>query len=247
MTTLLKVLLRQRHLQGHGTFRREYDKIAAKIDRELIGSAPSKAQFYRWLSGELSGLPYAHHCRVLEGMFPDWTATQLFEAYNDGIDYVPQPTVRTHATAAAPSTTASARDVVGHEPDLSGPWWASWQTSKDGAEVITTQEVHLKQQGDLIDVQTTTRGIAIEDGGYHWRGEMRLRDNEILMGWYAASDGSVRSKGTIYFVLHPHGMTMKGRWVGMSYDGKIMTGWGAMGRNDEEVRDLIEQLKENNE
>ena len=23
------------------------------------------------------------------------------------------------------------------------------------------------------------------------------------MGWYAANDGSIRSKGTMYFVLHP--------------------------------------------
>jgi hypothetical protein len=33
----------------------------------------------------------------------------------------------------------------------------------------------------------------------------RLWDNEVLMGWYAANDGSIRSKGTMYFVLHPHG------------------------------------------
>jgi hypothetical protein len=45
-----------------------------------------------------------------------------------------------------------------------------------------------------------------EDGGYLWRGELRLWDNEILMGWYAANDGSVRSKGTMYFVMHPHGI-----------------------------------------
>ena len=36
---------------------------------------------------------------------------------------------------------------------------------------------------------------------------MRLWDNEVLLGWYAANDGSIRSKGTMYFVLHPHGLT----------------------------------------
>jgi len=34
----------------------------------------------------------------------------------------------------------------------------------------------------------------------------RLWDNEVLMGWYAANDGSIRSRGTMYFVLHPHGL-----------------------------------------
>jgi transcriptional regulator with XRE-family HTH domain len=132
---------------------------------------------------------------------------------------------------------------AGHRVDLSGDWWASWQTFKDGEEVITAQEVRLVQRGDLIEVRTTTRGITVEEGGYHWQGELRLWDNEILMGWYAANDGSVRSKGTMYFVLHPHGIYMNGRWVGLSYDGTIVTGFGGMGKSEEEARNLIKQLK----
>ena len=134
--------------------------------------------------------------------------------------------------------------VPSQRVSLSGDWWASWQTFKDGAEVITAQEVRLSQQGELINIRTTTRGISVEEGGYHWQGELRLWDNEILMGWYAANDGSVRSKGTMYFVLHPHGISMTGRWVGLSYDGKIVTGWGAMGKTEDEARSLIEHLKE---
>ncbi|MFB9889065.1 helix-turn-helix domain-containing protein [Planobispora takensis] len=130
-----------------------------------------------------------------------------------------------------------------HRLDLSGQWWASWQTSMQGQEVITAQEVLFRQQGELIHVETITRGIDVEEGGYMWRGELRLWDNEILMGWYAAADGAVRSKGTMYFVLHPHGVSMKGRWVGLSYDGEIMTGWGAIGKNEEDARALIEELK----
>src|SRR6266487_6391940 len=75
----LKLLLRQQHLQTYRTFRREYDKTARSLDAELEGSAPSRAQLYRWLSGDLKGLPYPHHCRVLEKMFPGWSAAQLFE------------------------------------------------------------------------------------------------------------------------------------------------------------------------
>ena len=49
-------------------------------------------------------------------------------------------------------------------------------------------------------------------------------DNEILMGWYAANDGSIWSKGTMYFVLHPHGMNMAGA-LGRTggYAGRIMS------------------------
>jgi hypothetical protein len=106
---LLKVLLRQRHLQGHAAFRKEYDKVAASIDKDLVGSCPGKAQFYRWLSGDLVGLPYGHHCRVLEKMFPDWTAEQLFQPYNSAIDFVPEPspTPRPPTTASSPPSASN--------------------------------------------------------------------------------------------------------------------------------------------
>jgi hypothetical protein len=81
-----------------------------------------------------------------------------------------------------------------------------------------------------------------QEGGYHWNGELRLWDNEVLLGWYAANDGSIRSKGTMYFVLHPHGLNMSGRWVGLGYDGRIMTGWAAMGQTQEEAEDTMQKL-----
>jgi hypothetical protein len=76
---LLKVLLRERHWQNYGTFCAEYDKAARRIETELAGTYPSRAQLHRWLTGLLRGLPYPDHCRVLEEMFPGWTAAQLFQ------------------------------------------------------------------------------------------------------------------------------------------------------------------------
>ena len=109
-------------------------------------------------------------------------------------------------------------------------------------EKIATQQVECKQSSDLIQVATTTHGLSIEEGGYHWSGELRLWDNEILMGWYAAGEGPVRSKGTIYFALHPHGLQMAGRWVGLGYDDRIMTGWGSMAKTRESAEAVIDRL-----
>jgi hypothetical protein len=78
MATVLKALLRQRHLQTISAFNREYDRIARTVDPDLVGEGPKKAQFYRWLSGDVSNLPYPHHCRILEAMFPGKTAVELF-------------------------------------------------------------------------------------------------------------------------------------------------------------------------
>lgn len=158
-----------------------------------------------------------------------------------------QQPVLSVAVAIADALKISVGELAGvpsHRIDLSGDWWSSWQTYKDGQQIITLQETRFRQQGELIDVQTVTRGISVEDGGYHWRGELRLWDNEILMGWYAATDGSVRSKGTMYFVLHPHGQKMYGRWVGISYDGKVITGWGGMARESDTATEVIRELEE---
>jgi hypothetical protein len=100
-SVVLKVLLQHRHLQTHRAFCREYDRVAGKVDPTLQGGWPSKAQFYRWLSGELVGLPYPDHCRVLESMFPGWTVNQLFQAHDGGIDFIPEPA---KARTAAPTT-----------------------------------------------------------------------------------------------------------------------------------------------
>ncbi|MDQ7904827.1 helix-turn-helix transcriptional regulator [Phytohabitans sp. ZYX-F-186] len=161
-----------------------------------------------------------------------------------------QQPVLSVAVAIADALKISVGELAGipsHQVDLTGEWWASWQTFKDRKEVITLQEVQFRQQGELISVETITRGITVEEGGYHWRGELRLWDNEILMGWYAALDGGTRSKGTMYFVLHPHGQKMSGRWVGLSYDGKIITGWAAMAHSGDEATELIAGLKERGE
>ncbi|WP_228825270.1 hypothetical protein [Nocardia farcinica] len=75
----LKRLLRERHWQKYSTFCREYDRTAVSVDPDLVGGAPSRGQLHRWLAGDLKGLPYPDHCRVLEAMFPGWTAASLFE------------------------------------------------------------------------------------------------------------------------------------------------------------------------
>jgi hypothetical protein len=88
-SVVLKALLQQRHLQTHSAFCREYDRVAATVDLTLRGGGPSRAQFYRWLSGDLIGLPYADHCRILEGMFPDWKVDQLFQVHDGGSSSYP--------------------------------------------------------------------------------------------------------------------------------------------------------------
>ncbi|GAA5000772.1 helix-turn-helix domain-containing protein [Actinopolymorpha pittospori] len=151
------------------------------------------------------------------------------------------------AVAIAKALDISLAELAGmptHRINLTGDWWASWQTSKDHQQVITAQEIRIDQQVELIHAVTTTRGTSAEDG-HMWSGELRLWDNEILTGWYTAADGSVRSKGTVYIVLHAHGDSALGRWVGLSDDRQIMTGRVGLAKSEDDARGIIDQPKAN--
>lgn len=130
---------------------------------------------------------------------------------------------------------------VSHELDLSGDWWAAWQTWKDGAPRIDTHPLLVVQRGELLQLDAD-RAIPVEEGSYRWRGELRLWDSEALMGWYHSTDAAVRSKGTLYLALHTHGTYAWGRWVGMSYDGPVVSGWGSIARTQEQAHQAVDDL-----
>lgn len=272
----LKVLIRQRHM-SYDAFCREWNRTAKNVDEALKSGYPGRAQYYRWLSGQVVGKPYPDACRMLEAMFPGWTVDELFSPYTGKIPVPDDPMGTPDSLAraedqekdmerrkllqglgaigvsAAPfgndALTASANASITASPkvDLSGEWWASWQTFRNGVEKIATQQVECKQIGELVQVATITRGLTSDEGGYHWNGLLRLWDSEILIGWYSANEGSVRSKGTLYFTLHPHGLQMGGRWVGLGYDDNIMTGWGSMAKTRENAEIVIAQLNRSHE
>jgi len=121
--------------------------------------------------------------------------------------------------------------------------WACWQSWKDSVEVLNPHEVRLTQRGDNVEIVAVTWATPLEGGGgYMWRGEMRLWDNEILMGWYTTYEGAVRPRGRFYFALHQHGINATSQWVGLSYDGPIISGWSAMARTKEEVVAIMDKL-----
>lgn len=159
-----------------------------------------------------------------------------------------QQPVLSVAVALAAALRLELGELAGATPPrvrLSGTWWSAWQTYQDGAEVVTSQDVRLDQHGEQVLIAASSRGSGtLDEGGYRWRGELRLWDNEILMGWYAAEDGAVRSKGTLYLVIHPHGRHLVGRWVGLSHDGKLVSGFAALAPAEGPARDLVGRLKD---
>ena len=151
----LKDALRSRHWQVYRTFCREYDKAAKVIDSDLVGTWPSRAQLHRWLKGDLKGLPYPDHCRVLERMLTDWTVEELFEPCG--------PTCPQEADVSADAVvggiTRSIADGLAN-PDTSGEWGrgqtatlAPRRTSTDRSDVPLSELIARK----LLDLGQVER------------------------------------------------------------------------------------------
>jgi transcriptional regulator with XRE-family HTH domain len=155
-----------------------------------------------------------------------------------------QQPVLSAAVAVADALGISLAQLAGqvtYDLDLSGAWWCAWQTWKDGAPRIDTHRLEVHQRGDLLQLDAE-RALPVAEGSYEWRGELRLWDNEALIGWYRSTDAAVRSKGALYLTLHAHGTYAWGRWVGMSYDGAVITGWGSMARTEDEAHQVVQSL-----
>jgi transcriptional regulator with XRE-family HTH domain len=156
-----------------------------------------------------------------------------------------QPTLGV-AREIARALGISVDELAGNEVrrlDLSGDWCAVWQSWKDGEESIRPQQVRMRHRGDVVEIVALARGAAPEAGGYLWRGELRVFDNEALIGWYAADEGAVRSKGSLYYALHAHGHTATGRWVGLSFDGPAVTGLATLAPTEDEALALMTELQ----
>jgi len=113
--TLLGILLERKGLQRYGSFRAAYDKAARAVDRNLGGTAPSRAQFHRWITGDLRGLPYPDHCRVLEHLLTGYAADQLFQHCPDDTLPAPgrqAPAARTQPAPSQPQGTHQCADMA---------------------------------------------------------------------------------------------------------------------------------------
>src|SRR6185437_9381753 len=87
------------------------EKAVRSLDNKR-GTVPSRAQFHRWLSGGLRGIPYTEHCRVLEHMVAGYSANQLFAPCPDGV--IPAPARQPQDA----SSTALSRSDLPLSPDV---------------------------------------------------------------------------------------------------------------------------------
>ena len=222
--TLLKVLLTEQHLQRYETFCDEYERVAAQISPELPKTAPSRAQYYRWLTGQLKGgIPYPDACRVLERMFPPWTVKDLFgppplangqQLQADGASK--QVPVGRLLASVAHSFSAEL---------LQGSWVTCYQFSNtqppklhvDIAHVTVDSERQIRAKN--YPPEPRTEGHVVP---YRNEIEAQLANRHLIGHWKNTSD--TRYFGSLHLAVLPGEIVMEGYYTGYSNDIELTIG-----------------------
>lgn len=170
MSTHLKLLLQARHLQAHAAFCREYDRLAKRLDPALVNTWPSRATLHRWMVGGVKRLPYPDHCRILEAMFPGWTAEQLLQPCDD-----PQ-------AAGTPQPVAQLIETVRQGFAAPEPSPAAW-SSKPPVEVEQTTDSLTLPRRLSQDMEPATVDVARDVGRrlVALQKTLRLSDDETRL------------------------------------------------------------------
>lgn len=124
--------------------------------------------------------------------------------------------------------------------DIEGEWHALWQTVVHGKENRNHEVVSVHRLRKSWHMQNLERSAENPDGGYLWHAQCLLYDNQFLLGSYISREPNVRSKGTLYLVLHPSGASMLGHWVGCNYDTVWAQGLFALARSKDRVDEFLD-------
>ncbi|MGW0052021.1 helix-turn-helix domain-containing protein [Nocardia nova] len=123
--------------------------------------------------------------------------------------------------------------MVEFEVDLSGAWFAAWDTTRGGAAVI-----------DKHTLKATHRGAHFTfaaDGDYLWTGNLRFGEGS-LTGSYLSTEADRLFEGALYFTLSPDAKAAIGKWSGKWADGLVGGGWGVLARDERRGDWLIRKV-----
>lgn len=154
-----------------------------------------------------------------------------------------QQPVLTVAAAIARALEISLMELAGEfesSIDLSGNWWSAWEHVEQGERTVTVQELQAIQHNKTIRLTADQAGVA-NRGIRGWIGELRLWENEVLLGSYQLTAEPFRSRGTVFLAVQAGHDQVSGRWVGQSPDGEVITGEVWLARERQQAERLAHQ------
>ena len=209
MGTALKALLHERHLHAYSDFVAEYHRRAQELDLTRHASPPTKAQYYRWLAGDLQNLPRGHHCAVLEQMFPGWTAKELFVGAPNS------PSTTSHDDGELLSSV-----VPVLEPALLAGLWVTAYVMGDGRRHVDLSTVTASRSG------VTSRNYPPEPRAEgHHTGHIadisaRLFGRHVMGQWRNRNDRYYY--GSLHLAVLPGEAMLDGYYTGFLNDTQIV-------------------------
>lgn len=150
-----------------------------------------------------------------------------------------EPTA-SNCRALARSLGLSNDELLGAMPiglDLSGTWYAAWDTTRGGERVIDRHPINATHRGVDFAFAAT--------GDYLWAGNLRYIDGDRagLMGSYLSTEKDRLNRGALYFLLAEDTRAAIGRWSGRWADGLLGEGgFGALARTQSRADWLLDWL-----
>lgn len=127
--------------------------------------------------------------------------------------------------------------------DITGEWFAAWQTSVDNQQLINTESLKIVQRGKQVIVNNCERAPENPLGGYLWNAKMQFYQGRNLMGWYfPLKKENNASKGIMYMTYFSQRKEFYGKWVGSGYDGELEVGFLVFAKSRQEAKDKLEKL-----
>ncbi len=211
MGNALKTLLQKRHIHAYSAFVSEYQRHAAALDFASRPAPPTKVQYYRWVSDRTKTLPRPHHCAVLESMFPDWTARELFGLDEHQVKHPDSPTADDDVLAAIGPAIEHAL--------LAGLWCSGY--------ILNGDQHHV----DLATVTATKHGVRSRNyppeprfeghqTGHQTDLSARLVGRHLMGYWRNHNDAYYF--GSVHLIVLPGETMLDGYCTGFLNDGEVL-------------------------
>ena len=127
--------------------------------------------------------------------------------------------------------------------NVTGDWYAVWQTMVNTKEVINSENTKMLQKGKTVKFYNTEKSPENLKGGYLWEAEMQFYHGRSLMGWYfPKKEENNSSKGIMYFFYSSQRKIFLGKWIGAGYDGDLMSGLVVVAKDREKAKRLLTKL-----
>jgi|SRR5580658_852295 hypothetical protein len=125
--------------------------------------------------------------------------------------------------------------------EVTGEWYAAWETSIDGHPLTNTEHVQIVQKGKTLKMWNTERSPENPKGAYLWNAQLQFFQGRNAMGWFLAKpEERNTSKGIMYFCYFSQRKIFYGQWVGTAYDGELVCGFAVIAKDRTGARTELE-------